>query len=105
MLKTLICNPTGSIAAAATTSLPEQVAGGKNWDYRYAWIRDAAYTMSALRRFGIREETHAAVGWLLRTARQRRPAMGFSSVWTAQPRIRCASMRRPAGAVSDGGHR
>ncbi|MDF2583417.1 MAG: glycosyl hydrolase, glucoamylase [Mycobacterium sp.] len=76
MLKTLICNPTGSIAAAATTSLPEQVAGGKNWDYRYAWIRDAAYTMSALRRFGIREETHAAVGWLLRTARQHGPTMG-----------------------------
>ncbi|MGW0161315.1 glycoside hydrolase family 15 protein [Mycobacterium sp. NPDC003323] len=76
MLKLLIFNPTGSIAAAATTSLPESLAGGKNWDYRYGWIRDAAYTMSALRRFGIREETHAAVSWLVRTARRHGPTMG-----------------------------
>jgi GH15 family glucan-1,4-alpha-glucosidase len=76
MLKLLIHQPTGSIAAAATTSLPERLAGDRNWDYRYAWIRDAAYTLAALRRFGIREETHAAVSWLLRTARQHGPEMG-----------------------------
>ncbi len=75
MLKLLIHNPTGSIAAAATTSLPERLGGGKNWDYRYAWVRDTAYTLSALRRFGIREETHAAVSWLLRTARAHGHAM------------------------------
>jgi GH15 family glucan-1,4-alpha-glucosidase len=75
ILKMLMHNPTGSIAAAATTSLPERYAGGKNWDYRFAWVRDAAYTLSALRRFGIREETHAALSWLLRTARAHGPHM------------------------------
>lgn len=69
-LKLLIFSPTGAVAAAATTSLPERLSGGKNWDYRYAWVRDAAYTLSALRRLGIREETHAAISWLLRTVRQ-----------------------------------
>jgi GH15 family glucan-1,4-alpha-glucosidase len=76
MLKLLMHNPTGAIAAAATTSLPERLSGDKNWDYRYAWIRDVAYTLAALRRFGIRVETHAAVSWLLRTARRHGPEMG-----------------------------
>jgi GH15 family glucan-1,4-alpha-glucosidase len=66
-LKLLIHAPTGAIAAAATTSLPEDVRGGKNWDYRFAWVRDLAYTVHALSRFGLREETHAAVSWLMRT--------------------------------------
>jgi GH15 family glucan-1,4-alpha-glucosidase len=64
-LKTLIYSPTGSIAAAATTSLPENLEGGKNWDYRFAWVRDLAYTTHALLRFGLREEPHAAVSWIL----------------------------------------
>ncbi|WP_301148663.1 glycoside hydrolase family 15 protein [Mycobacterium simiae] len=76
LLKLLIFSPTGAIAAAATTSLPERFSGGKNWDYRYAWVRDTAYTLSALRRFGIREETHAAVSWLLRTVRRHGPEVG-----------------------------
>ena len=69
-LKLLIHSPTGAIAAAATTSLPEDVRGGKNWDYRFAWVRDLAYTVRALTRFGLREETHAAVSWLMRTIAQ-----------------------------------
>nr|WP_240188260.1 glycoside hydrolase family 15 protein [Nakamurella flavida] len=72
-LKLLIHSPHGSVAAAATTSLPERLAGGKNWDYRYAWIRDTAYTLNALFRFGLQEETHAAVSWLLRTMRRHGP--------------------------------
>ncbi|MEA9983874.1 glycoside hydrolase family 15 protein [Subtercola sp. RTI3] len=72
-LKLLIYSPTGSIAAAATTSLPESSRGGKNWDYRFAWVRDAAYTLHALIRFGLREETHAAVAWLLKTIRANGP--------------------------------
>lgn len=72
-LKLLIHSPHGSVAAAATTSLPESLAGGKNWDYRYAWIRDTAYTLNALVRFGLQEETHAAVSWLLRTMRRHGP--------------------------------
>jgi len=74
-LKLLIYSPTGSIAAAATTSLPESLSGGKNWDYRYAWVRDLAYTVSALIRFGLREETHAAVSWLLTTIKEHGPEL------------------------------
>jgi GH15 family glucan-1,4-alpha-glucosidase len=66
-LKLLIFSPTGSIAAAATTGLPENLTGGKNYDYRFAWVRDLAYTVGALIRFGLREETHAAVSWVLKT--------------------------------------
>ncbi len=74
-LKLLIHSPNGSIAAAATTSIPENLAGGKNWDYRFAWVRDLAYTVRALIRFGLREETHAAVAWLLTTIRQQGPEL------------------------------
>ena len=74
-LKLLIHSPTGAIAAAATTSLPEALDGGKNWDYRFAWVRDLAYTVHALIRFGLREETHAAVSWLLRTIREHGPEL------------------------------
>lgn len=69
-LKLLVYAPTGAIAAAATTSLPESTGGGKNWDYRFAWVRDLAYTTHALVRFGLREETHAALSWLLKTIRR-----------------------------------
>ncbi|WP_150307589.1 glycoside hydrolase family 15 protein [Planctomonas psychrotolerans] len=74
-LKLLIHSPTGAIAAAATTSLPEAADGSKNWDYRFAWVRDAAYTLQALIRFGLREESQAAVSWLLRTIRTHGPAL------------------------------
>ncbi|QNE43042.1 glycoside hydrolase family 15 protein [Frigoribacterium sp. NBH87] len=65
-LKLLIFSPTGAIAAAATTALPENFTGDKNWDYRFAWVRDLAYTVNALLRFGLREETHGAVSWMLK---------------------------------------
>jgi GH15 family glucan-1,4-alpha-glucosidase len=66
----LLQNRSGAIAAAATTSLPESLTGGKNWDYRFAWVRDAAYTQQALLRFGDHEDVHAAVSWLLRVIRR-----------------------------------
>jgi GH15 family glucan-1,4-alpha-glucosidase len=65
-LKLLVHSPTGAIAAAATTSLPESLDGGKNWDYRFAWVRDLAYSVDAFLRFGLREEPHAAVSWILK---------------------------------------
>ena len=74
-LKLLIYSPTGAIAAAATTSLPESARGGKNWDYRFAWVRDLAYTAHALVRFGLREEPHAALSWLLQTIRAHGPRL------------------------------
>lgn len=65
-LKLLVFSPSGAIAAAATTSLPEDRDGGKNWDYRFAWVRDLAYSVDAFLRFGLREEPHAAVSWVLK---------------------------------------
>ena len=72
-LKLLIHSPSGSMVAAGTTSLPEDLTGGKNWDYRFAWVRDSAYALTALFRFGLREETHGAMSWLLDTIRRHGP--------------------------------
>ena len=65
MLKLLLFSPSGAIAAAATTSLPERMGGAKNWDYRYAWVRDAAYTLAAFLRLGVIPESKAAFTWLI----------------------------------------
>lgn len=68
-LKTLLAEHSGAIAAAATTSLPERIGGSKNWDYRYAWIRDSSFTLDALLNLGLHEEVHGAVSWLLSAIR------------------------------------
>src|SRR5204863_83536 len=65
-LKGLTYDPTGGIVAAATTSLPEKIAGVRNWDYRYCWLRDATFTLFALTRAGFVEEARSWRGWLLR---------------------------------------
>ncbi len=72
-LKTLLYEPGGAIAAAATTSLPEAIGGPKNYDYRYAWVRDSSYTLDAFIRLGLQEEVHAAVSWLLKAVRRTAP--------------------------------
>ncbi len=65
-LKGLIYAPTGGIIAAATTSLPEQLGGVRNWDYRYCWLRDATFTLYALMQSGYSDEASAWITWLLR---------------------------------------
>ena len=65
-LKALTYAPTGGIVAAATTSLPEQLGGSRNWDYRYCWLRDTSFTLQALLGTGFLEEATAWRNWLLR---------------------------------------
>jgi GH15 family glucan-1,4-alpha-glucosidase len=65
-LKGLTYGPTGGIVAAATTSLPEEIGGVRNWDYRYCWLRDATYTLYALVNAGYLDESRAWRQWLLR---------------------------------------
>jgi GH15 family glucan-1,4-alpha-glucosidase len=64
-LKALTYKPTGGLVAAATTSLPEQPGGLRNWDYRYCWLRDATFTLNALLLAGYNEEATAWREWLL----------------------------------------
>ena len=65
-LKALTFEPTGGIVAAATTSLPEDLGGVRNWDYRYCWLRDATITLEALLRTGYTDEASAWRAWLAR---------------------------------------
>jgi GH15 family glucan-1,4-alpha-glucosidase len=67
-LKALTYSPTGGIVAAPTTSLPERLGGGRNWDYRFCWLRDATLTLLALMNGGYYGEARAWRDWLLRAA-------------------------------------
>ena len=76
VLKLLTFEPTGAIVAAATCSLPEQIGGVRNWDYRYTWIRDAAFTIYGLLRIGFTREAAAFMDWLEKRSHDRSAAPG-----------------------------
>jgi len=81
VLKLLTFEPTGAIVAAATCSLPESLGGSRNWDYRYSWIRDAAFTVYSLMRIGFTDEAEQFVAFLSARCHEMKPDGALQTVY------------------------
>jgi GH15 family glucan-1,4-alpha-glucosidase len=72
-LAACVHNETGAMVAAPTTSLPEQIGGNRNYDYRYCWVRDTSFALDASLELGLTQLAQATLGWLLRASRRTHP--------------------------------
>ncbi len=94
-LDLLVDRRTGAIAAAATMGLPEQIGGPRNYDYRFAWMRDANLTLEAMLKVGLGEQVHASLAWMLATIRSTHPRLQPMYTLTGSPRVPDRTLDRP----------
>ncbi len=86
-LDLLVDDESGAIAAAATMGLPERIGGSRNYDYRYAWLRDANLTLEAMLRLGYGDQVHLSLGWMLRAMSRTKPQLRPMYQLNGEPRL------------------